>query len=235
MKNIICVAGFGDNASMFDRLTDISQSNSICFLPINLPGFGSDTFSSGTTTLDRLADIVCDEAKNSNTDAILAHSVASIIASKAAAKENSPIKTILSLEGNLTAEDAYFSGTAAKFDSPEDFRKSFLHRLDDMARGDSIIERYRRAVEISDPQALWELGCDTNRFSSTHVPGDLLMQSSHSVYFYNPKNLPSVSRDWLDKEKLCRIELPNTSYWASVDRPDLLVEKVAGAMALIEP
>ena len=36
----------------------------------------------------------------------------------------------MSLEGNLTVEDAYFSGATADYDSAESFRAAFLDRLD---------------------------------------------------------------------------------------------------------
>ena len=41
-----------------------------------------------------------------------------------------PLKKIVSLEGNLTPEDAYFSGMAAKYSDANESFKGFVLKLD---------------------------------------------------------------------------------------------------------
>lgn len=158
--------------------------------------------------------------------AVLAHSVASIIASLAALRPSALINTVLSLESNLTTEDAYFSGTVADFDTPSEFYTSFLARLDSMAAEQPIMPRYREDLLQADVQALWELGNDAMRFSDMYVPGELLMDVSSATYFFNPANVPSASLDWLNSHNLPSIRLADASHWASVDQPHTLSEKM---------
>ncbi len=232
MEKMLCIAGFGDNSTMFAPILDTALSTKIDTIPFDLPGFGAPAIEHKSTTLDAVAEIVDDRARDCGASVILAHSVSSIIASLAAQRGGSPIETILSLEGNLTAEDAYFSGTAARYDSPLAFREAFLDRLSAMAADKPEIARYRAVVETADPPALWTLGRDANRFSADHVPGEALAQSANAVYLFNPDNLPEMSLRWLKESNLPRIELTNATHWASVDQPELLAAKAAEALTM---
>ena len=232
MEKMLCIAGFGDDSSMFDALTGPALSSSVDVVQFDLPGFGAPAFSRRPTTLNAVAEVVDAKARRIGAHIVLAHSVASIIASLAALRAGSPIQMILSLEGNLTAEDAYFSGTAANYDTPFAFRDAFLERLSNLAdeKGD-IVARYREVVSRADPKALWQLGRDAYEFSQKCVPGDLLARSADVTYLYNPENLPTPSLRWLDEHDMRRIQLEIASHWASVDCPDLLAEAIKTALS----
>lgn len=230
MTTILCIAGFGDDASMFDPLVAEGWGLPVRFEPVSLPGFGAPALAGQATTLDALADFVAGRAEAGGARCVLAHSVASIIATLAATRRGSPLDTVLSLEGNLTPEDAYFSGTAARYGSAADFRAAFLDRLGEMATGDPILQRYRARVARADPQALWELGCDAHRFSAETSPGALLLETPHAAYLYNPENLPAASLAWLAENPLPRYELPGASHWPSLDAPRLLAETIIEAL-----
>ena len=225
MTAVICIAGFGDDASMYRPLLNTELADRVKLVLLDLPGFGEPP-RDGETTLESLADVVDAAARAANAEVVLAHSVASIIASLAAGKIGSPIRTIFSLEGNLTAEDAYFSGTAADYDYAESFRKAFLLRLEELARNQPEVDRYRAVVAKADPLALWQLGCDARRFSEQRSPGDTLIESATVAYFYNPANLPTVSLEWLKAHDVRCIQLDGASHWASVDQPHQLGEKL---------
>ncbi|WP_425090879.1 alpha/beta fold hydrolase [Tropicimonas sp. S265A] len=226
---ILLIAGFGDNASMFEGLSGTHLARTHRLFPTDLPGFGAPPLKS-RTTLEALADVVAEKATEVGAEIIVAHSVASIIASLAAQRSDCPVRVILSLEGNITAEDAYFSGTAANYDDPARFRIEFLKRLDQMAKDDPIIARYHQSVSEADQRALWQLGTDARRFSSRHVPGDVLKSSCNVVYLYNPENCPETTLAWLDVNPIERIVLENATHWASVDQPELLADKLAEAL-----
>ena len=226
MNKIICVAGFGDDASMFAPLVEAAADSVSQYYPISLPGFGSPIPEDQTTSLESLATFLIAKAAEIGADTVLAHSVASIIASIAATRPNSPLTSIISLEGNLTPEDAYFSGTAAQYSDPGEFRTAFLDRLDRMATNDEIIARYRGVVEHADPKALWELGCDAHDFSNKQSPGDRLQTVANTAYLYNPENLPGTSLSWLEKNELFKLKLPGASHWASLDQPHLLARVI---------
>lgn len=219
----LCIAGFGDNASMFDNLLSTRASGRIRFIPLNLPGFGAEPISE--TRLSTLADFVREQCRFFRADTIVAHSVASIIASLAAHRSGSNIRKIISLEGNLTAEDAYFSGTAADFDTPEAFLSAFLDRLSGMV-SEPMIERYRCRVKDADPEALWRLGKDARAFSLENCPGEILQIAARVLYLYNPVNCPETSIDWLEHSNLHKQVLAGASHWPTIDQPEAVADAI---------
>lgn len=186
-------------------------------LPFDLPGFGAEPLRE--TSIATLAQRLADEARKVGARSVIAHSVASIIAAEAAHLPDSTIDTIISLEGNLTADDAYFSGTAADYDDAVSFRVAFLERLRELAAGDAIIEGYADRVSRVDPSALWSLGCDARQYSQTHHPGERLRSAGNVLYVLNPANCPEDSLIWLKTSGLARVELDGASHWPTIDRP----------------
>ncbi len=223
---MILLAGFGDGGEMFAPMRESALARYYRLLPLDLPGFAGTAPLPGPTTLEALAEVVHETAVRENARILVAHSVASIIASLAAGRRDSPVKTIVSLEGNLTAEDAYFSGTAADHDDAETFKTAFLARLDEMAETQPVVRRYAEAVRRASPQALWELGCDARRFSEAAVPGDILRGAAEVVYLYNPDNCPPASLQWLDNSELTAVVVAGASHWPSVDQPHVLAQKM---------
>ena len=231
MKTIVCIAGFGDNASMFEPLMRTPLAREHSLIGMNLPGFGAPPISS-PVTLQTLADALHEKLLEIEADVVMAHSVASIIAVLAAQKQGSPIELILSLEGNLTLDDAYFSGSAASYTGAETFRAAFLERLDSLAStGGPEMARYRVQAALADTRSLWELGCDAHAYSLRCVPGEALAAARRAVYFYNPDNLPDASLNWLKQHSLERQILPGASHWPSIDQSTQLSETVLSVLS----
>jgi len=231
---LILLAGFGDGGAMFAALKDTVLAQHYRLLPLDLPGFAGTPPLQGPTSLEALAEVVHEVAVREDARVLVAHSVASIIASLAAKRADSPVETIVSLEGNLTAEDAYFSGTAADYDDAESFKTAFLARLDEMAETQPVVRRYAETVRQAEPRALWELGCDARRFSETHIPGDVLSRAAEAIYLYNPDNCAPTSVAWLARSAMKAVILDGASHWPSVDQPELLAAKILDVLACLD-
>lgn len=226
---ILMIAGFGDNASMFEGLSGTELAQEYTLIPYDLPGFGAAPLA-GETTIDALADALASKARRTGAKIVLAHSVASIIASKALGKD-SPLEMILSVEGNITADDSYFSGTAANYADPQSFRAAFLTRLAEKAQRSPIFARYHDEVAKADARALWQLGRDARRFSETQHPGEVLVASGKVSYLYDDPNCPQSTLDWLQLHDIDTRRLSGASHWPSVDAPDLLSAQCKVAIA----
>jgi len=226
---ILFVAGFGDDSSMFAGLSKTTLADAYNLIALDLPGFGAPKLQT-ESTLDSLGKFVCAKANEYAAQIVVAHSVASIIASLAANEPDSPITTILSLEGNITADDAYFSGIAAAYDNPNKFKSDFLARLEEISESQPIIKRYHAIVSNADPIALWQLGTDAHRFSSTQVAGEVLVASANVTYLYNPDNCPQSTLEWLRENSIRKIVLDNATHWISVSQPDLLSETIQSVL-----
>jgi len=227
-RGVLCIAGFGDDGSMFAPFLATTITSSYRVITVDLPGFGSEPPTAGRfATLSNLAAFVAAVAAAQEVEAVLAHSAASIVAGLAATDPRSGIRTILSLEGNLTKADTYFSGIAAEFDAPAAFREAFLTRLDQAAEADPLMARYRSRVARANPHSLWVLGNDVAAYSERHRPGDLLLRVAEAHYLYNPSNCAESSLEWLERSGLPTTKLPGASHWPTLDAPRLVARAVA--------
>ena len=232
---ILLIAGFGDGPSAYAPLVHSALVKRYRPVPVDLPGFAGTAPFEGPTTLERLAGVVDRAAEREGARAVIAHSAASIIASLAARRSPTKIEIILSLEGNLVAEDAYFSGTAADYGSASEFKAAFLARIDEMAEDQPALSRYRSVVATANARALWELGCDVRRFSAQQVPGDVLLETPHVWYLYNPANCPEASLEWLSRNAIRAVQLEGAGHWAAMDQPDTVAAVSLRALEEIGP
>ncbi len=229
---IVFVAGFGDHGGMFESLDETELGQRFSLIAVDLPGTGQSAPLERRLTLGAAADVVHDVAVRVGAKAIVGHSVGSIVASLVAQRPGNSIDTVVSIEGNLTLDDAYFSGSAAHYESASAFRNGFLERLDAMAVGIPTLTRYRNQIALADAQSIWELGSDTDTWSRRNHPGEVLARSASTVrYLYNPENTPAASLHWLDESDLATIRLDNASHWKAVDQPELMAEKTLQALA----
>jgi len=226
---VLMIAGFGDNASMYVPLTATALAHDYALTPHNFPGFGAPL--DGPVSLQSFADSLNAKARATGATAVIAHSVASITASIAASAADSPITQILSLEGNLTAEDAYFSGKAKDYSDGEVFKAAFLAELERPARDIPVIDRYRRQVMRADADALLALGQDAYAFSDAQHPGDYLQHSADVTYIFNPDNCPDISMAWLAQSGMRSVHLAGASHWPTLDHPTGLARAVADILA----
>lgn len=218
---LLFLPGFGDDASHFAGLRQTRLAEVVDLHVLTLPGFGAPRLDR-PTTLAALGAWVAMRAERIGVEYVVAHSLASVVASMAVAFPNSPLKAIVSLEGNLTAADAYFSGLAADYSSAAEFRAAFLTKLDLLCETRPALKRYREAVARADPAALWELGCDARAFSAKTDPGLLLRSIGHVHYLYNPDNMNPDSLAWLDAHPIPRSVAPGTSHSIAADQPEVL-------------
>jgi pimeloyl-ACP methyl ester carboxylesterase len=141
------------------------------------------------------------------------------------------VDTVISLEGNLTQADAYFTGMAEEYDTPESFREAFLCRLDEASHHDPILARYRSRIVRVDPHALWILGNEVVAYSQRTTPGDALSKAGRAHYLYNPSNCPEPSLEWLAASGMPATRLPGASHWATLDAPRVVAQAVRTALA----
>jgi len=228
----LCLAGFGDDSTMFEPLLATALCSSYRLVTVDLPGFGDEPPAPGRAgTLSDLAEFVTTVAAGLGAETVLAHSAASIVAALAATAPGSGIRTIISLEGNLTKSDAFYSGRAAEYDTPDAFREAFLGLLERASVSDPLVARYRSRVARANARALWVLGNEVVVTSARRPPGELLLGVKRAHYLYNPTNCADFSLSWLERSGLPATELPGASHWATLDAPERVALVVAEVLS----
>ena len=73
---------------------------------------------------------------------LVGHSVGSVIAAEAAHQLGTQCTGVLSIEGNLTADDAYFSSRAADFENAQKFKDMFIGEIRRRGVDSNIFRQY---------------------------------------------------------------------------------------------
>jgi pimeloyl-ACP methyl ester carboxylesterase len=152
---------FADSHLCFRDAFAHLKSKRIRVILFDWPGHGASppradglTVEEAARTLARLIGSI----SSSRAVVLVAHSMAAMIATKAARVLRTPPMLVISIEGNLTLADAYLSGQAANFDDAGAFYLSFQSKILDMAKCDAALRRFASSVECADPKTLWTLG-----------------------------------------------------------------------------
>lgn len=225
-RKVLCLHGFADDGTAFTPLADTALAAEYEVIACDLPGFGASEPPRGEATLDayasfarRLADFV--SARDSV--GLLAHSIGSPIAVRTATAHPHRFSAIMSLEGNLTEADAYFSGRAVNYDNPHTFKQAFSDAVWDMAQTEPSMRRYFGAVRMSDPHSMWELGRDAVRLGRASAFGDaycaLNQSGTRSLYVWARNNTPASTAAFVDAHEFDRYEYTTSGHWKTVDAP----------------
>jgi pimeloyl-ACP methyl ester carboxylesterase len=150
-----------------------------------------------------------------------------MIAVEAAARLGASFGGLFSIEGNLTADDAYFSGRAADFDDPVLFKQRFLDDIWSLAQTRAILRRFHAAAVSGDPLAMWALGRDAKRMSIRDAPGQAYRCVRPSLYYWSSANTTETTRYWVSKSDIDQLQFAGASHWPMVDQPHETARAIA--------
>jgi pimeloyl-ACP methyl ester carboxylesterase len=222
---VIAIHGFADDSTAFTSLAKTPLTKAVRLVLCDLPGFGKSPRQGDARISDlaafvlRLADALSPIAPVG----LIAHSVGSTIGVEAAHRRPDRIRAILSIEGNLTPPDAYFSGKAAKFNDANSFKAQFCYEIAEMAKRHRTMRRYRNVIKLADAVSMWELGQDAARLGVGNRFGtDYHRLADHRIetlYLWGRHNTPIETARFIDENQLPSYEFSQSGHWKSVDAP----------------
>lgn len=219
---LLFVHAFADSSLAFTPLFETSLARRFRIVAVDLPGFGGTPRRNGIETLADHACVIAGVARSFGAMrpfGLVAHSVASMIAVDVARKMERSFAGLFSIEGNLTSADAYFSGRAADFDDPHEFKRQFLEEIWQLSQSKPVFRRYFAAAVTADPVAMWNLGRDARRLSTGDAPGRAYRAVQKSLYYWSTENTTETSRRWIEKSSLAHRQFTDASHWPMVDQP----------------
>lgn len=212
--------GFGESHLCFrDAFAHPIAERMRIFL-FDFPGFGASPARPRGLTLEEAAQVCATLIVNfslSRRIVLVGHSVAGIIATRVASMPHCSPRLVISVEGNLTPADAYFSGQAANFEEPESFYRWFQSKIRERARDDEVFRRYSCSLQFADPRTLWTLGRSVLNFPS---PGrDFQSLACPSIYYWDPASTTNDAKAFLAGNHIRQRKLEGLGHWPMVKSP----------------
>ncbi len=234
---LLCLHGFGDEGRAFAALADSPIAEAFELAAPDLPGFGASP-PIAETTISGLAAWTLDLADKISPDrplGLLAHSVGAAIAVEAAIARPDRVAGLISLEGNLASEDAYYSGRAADFDTSDAFKIVFAAAIAGDAARDPALSRYAAAVAKADADALWTLGRDAalrgaeDGFGRAYLA--LVDRGLPNLYLWSHRSITTGAKAFIARHDLPHLEILQSGHWLMVDQPQTVGRTVQSFFA----
>lgn len=227
-RTLLFIHALADCGLAFTPLFETALADSFRLIAVDLPGFGASPLRHDVLTIAQHADAVVALARSMSSAGpigLVGHSVGSMIAVESARRLGNQFGGLFSIEGNLMAEDAYFSGRAADFEDPHAFKQRFLDDLWNMALAQPILRRFHGTATMADPIAMWSLGRDARRLSVGDAPGQAYLRVRPSLYYWSPRNTADNTRGWIVRSGAAHDQFSG-SHWPTVDQPAVAAQAI---------
>lgn len=223
-RKLICLHGFADSGLMFLPLSETALPDYFELVIVDLPGFGGSPSKPGVDLIRDYAGAVAGLASViscKESVGLIGHSIASAIAVATSDMLSPPPIGVFSIEGNLTVDDAYFTGKAADWEGAEPFKEAFLNEIWEMGASKIELRRYFGGVIMAHAQAMWNLGRDAKRISA----GDAVGHSYRglkvpSLYYWSEATTPARTRRFIDAYSIPNRKYSASSHWPTIADPE---------------
>ena len=220
---LICLHGFADSGQMFAPLSETALGEEFELVVPDLPGFGASPRDSSVNRIRDFARAVAAIATRVSPGepvGLIGHSIASAIAVDTVAELPKAPLGVFSIEGNLTEEDAYFSGKAAEWDSASSFKEAFCAEIWRGSERDPELRRYFGGVVMADAEAMWNLGRDARRVSVGDAVGRAYRALDvPTLYYWGLATTSERTREFIESSSLPNRRYEVESHWPTVASP----------------
>ena len=219
--------GFAESHLCFREALKHEISNEYRIILFDPPGLGASPPLENGLTIKECAIIWRDlihKVSNSRKIVLVAHSVSGIIATETASMlKNKPL-ALISIEGNLTKADAYFSGQTVKFDSHIDFYNSFSEKIMSLVNSNEVPMRYYSSLQFADPKTLWVLGSSAVEYENPGV--DFMNLKCPTLYYWSVESTSSESRDFIRQNSMNERRMDGLGHWPMVKEPEIFYSQL---------
>jgi pimeloyl-ACP methyl ester carboxylesterase len=229
VSGVWLVHGFGESGLSFREAFSSPLAAAYDLYAPDLPGFGVSPPDPGVRSIDaaagRLVSLV-GRLSGGKPVALVGHSMGSLIAVEAARRLGSQAVLVVSIEGNLTDEDTYFSRLTNQYEAPGKFYTALQERIagqiaglkDDDDEREALL-RYRASVRLADPETLWDLGkSGVEATGDTRGAESFLALPCRRSYYWGGASPSPKSRDLLADwpAAIERREFPGAGHWLMI-------------------
>jgi thioesterase domain-containing protein len=217
------VHALGDSSEAFEPLCDTELGDEY---ELVAPDWPATIGSRPVSDLDELATwLVAEIGRRSPIGPVglVGHSLGGAVAVRAA-RRLERLVGLFSIEGNLTAADAYLSGLAAQFAAAEAYQEHLLTRIlasADAARSRrrAALRRYHASVRRTAAESLWRIGRAAKVASEDDALGlEYEALPVKKLYYWSPDNTPTETQAFIEERRLEALTFDG-GHWPMLEQP----------------
>lgn len=215
---VLCVHGFADDGTVFLPLR--ATHVPLAFAAVDLPGFGASPPVSWPGLQASAAAVARIVEALGGPVVLLAHSMGGPVAVEAARLAAARVAGLVSLEGNMTAADAYLSRRALRHEDPRAFHNAFVDAVWRRAAEDPARRRAASAVLMCDPLTLWRHGRDVAAREGDAFGEAYAALPVPTLYVFDRASTPAETARFVEQRGLAAHELEGAGHFPTVTAPD---------------
>ncbi len=228
---LIFLHAFGDSSHCYKDVISNQLLARYRLIALDLWGFGASpsrpeiqTVQDYSAALERLIRKICpDQAIG-----LIGHSIAGSMAVEIATGLGPNARGVFSIEGNLTPDDAMFTGKAADFEDPAAFKEKFLNDIWEMGQTSDELRHYYSGACIADPSAMWHLGRDAKRISANNALGKAFQRLTQpKIYYWSKVSTPLKTAKWIEQTGIPNELYTSAAHWPMVSQPEATARSIS--------
>ncbi len=225
---------FGESGLSYREVFDselVAQHN--VFVP-DLPGFGVTPNADHPLGMEEHAAQLSGLIEKLSTTGhvhLVAHSVSGILATLLAQSLPHLVRSLVSVEGNLTTADSIYSSLPGKH-SKEEFYRIYLDNISRHAQQRADFGRYLASVRFASVDALYAWGKSSDKFIHADRPGQaFLALDCAKTYIWGDVDTPPETQAFIHNNKVPNVFMQNCGHWPMLQDPELFYRTVSEFIA----
>ncbi len=224
--DVWCLHGVGESGIPFFPLLASEVARRHRIVVPDLPGFGaSPPFATEDASFERMVAHIQQlivAFSGARRIALVGHSIGAMIATELVGRLGEQVRSLISIEGNLTPADAYLTGLAAAHADPMTYLRLLLDRIGaEAAAGEPGAAGLVASLYFADPTSLWELARTAAARSTVDRAGAAFAAAGcRKHYYYGDRSLSAAARDFLSSQQFHVRAFPGLGHWLMVEAPD---------------
>lgn len=227
---LMFVPAFGDSGVCYKQVFETDLAQRYRLIALDLWGFGASparaevrSFAEFCSALENLVL----KLSLVRPVGLIGHSIAGSMAVEVAHRVEDKVAGVFSIEGNLTPDDAMFTGRASNFDDPRAFKKSFLNDIWALGEKSEALRHYYAGARMGDPQTMWSLGRDAGRVSEGNSLGIRFQTlKCPSLYYWSKESTPQATQEWIATSDIPNETYDDAGHWPMVEQPDATAARI---------
>jgi len=218
---IVCLPAFADSCRSWRPL--VSALSDRCeVVVVELPALGRPGRLPVGPTVTEIANLIAGILRQvwATPVTLVGHSLGSAVAVRAAPQLDGQCQAVVSIEGNLTADDAFLTGQAAGYADPDEFKTSLAAQIDQLVTAGRAPASFAESVRAADAATMWALGRDVVLQSSDDGFGhEFLRLTCPRLYVWSRATTSQASQDLLHAQAVPHHELGIAHHWPWIVDP----------------
>jgi pimeloyl-ACP methyl ester carboxylesterase len=223
-SDIFIIHGFGESGLSFANAleSEVAKQNNIWIT--DLPGFGASPYQNKFISIeDYISHLIALIKATATTQNIflVGHSFGGVIAT-ILCERLEKAKGFISIEGNLTQADSYFSGWAGQYDDGIKFQQDFKKLLFDKAKTRPEFEHYFASATIANSNAFIVLGKASRILTKNEDAGKRYINLNiPKLYLWGEVDTPLITQQFIENNKILHHCFKNKTHWMMKEEADL--------------